>query len=191
MSGNKKLFATEFMSLDGVFEAPGPDGAGFVYEGWSFPYMSDEFGKFKLAELKATDELLLGRVTYDGFATAWPGRTDEMGFADKFNSMPKHVVSKTLKKADWQNSHIIKGDVVEAVKKLKEGKGTIAVHGSGSVVRLLLEHQLLDELTLMVYPIVLGTGKRLFADLKKTGLELVSAKPIANGIVVLTYKPAK
>jgi dihydrofolate reductase len=187
----KRLFATEFMSLDGVFEAPGPDGSGFVYEGWTFPYMSDEFGKFKLDELKATDELLLGKVTYEGFATAWPGRTDEMGFADKFNSMPKHVVSKTLKKADWNNSHILKGDLVAAIKKLKTGKGTIAVHGSGSVVRFLLEHNLLDELTIMVYPIVLGTGKQLFADLKKTGLELVRSKSIANGIVILIYKPAK
>lgn len=93
----RKIVVTEFMSLDGVFEAPGPDGSGYKYEGWTFPYNDAEFGKFKLEELKTTDSLLLGRITYEAFAKAWPGRTDEAGFADKFNSMPKYVVSKTLK----------------------------------------------------------------------------------------------
>src|SRR6266550_4441628 len=115
----KKIIVTEFMSLDGVFQAPGPDGSGFKYEGWTFPYSNDEFMKFKLDEVHDSDALLLGRITYDGFAKAWPGRTDEIGFADKFNSMPKYVVSKTLKKAEWNNSHIIKNNIVEEIKKLK------------------------------------------------------------------------
>src|SRR5438034_6389593 len=109
----RKIIVTEFMSLDGVFEAPGPDGSGFKYEGWTMPYGNEEFAKFKLDELHASDALLLGRITYEAFATAWPGRTDEAGFADKFNSMPKYVVSKTLEKAAWNNSHIISDNIVE------------------------------------------------------------------------------
>src|SRR5207253_1304855 len=114
-------------------------------------------------ELKGSDALLLGRITYEGFAKAWPGRKDDIGFADKFNSMPKYVVSKTLKKADWTNSHILNKDMVEEIKKLKQGKdGNLIVHGSGRLARFLIEQGLVDELTLLVYPVVLGTGKRLF-----------------------------
>src|SRR5438874_9635700 len=125
---HRKLIVTEFVSLDGVMEAP---------EKWSFPYGNEEFGKFKLDELHATDALLLGRVTYDGFAAAWPGRADEAGFADKFNSMPKHVVSDTLKSADWTNSHVIRGaNAVAEIRKLKQqpGKGDVVVHGSRDLV---------------------------------------------------------
>lgn len=182
----RKIFITEFMSLDGVFQAPGPDGSGFRYEGWTFPYHSDEFGKFKFDELQTTDALLLGRVTYEGFAKAWPGQKDPSGFADKFNSMPKYVVSKTLKRADWNNSRIISENVVQ---KIKELSGTIAVHGSGMLARFLIENNLADEITILLYPIVLGIGKQLFADMNKTGLKLIEAKPFKSGIVVLRYQP--
>jgi dihydrofolate reductase len=186
----KKILITEFMSLDGVFEAPGPDGSGFKYEGWTFPYNSEEFGKFKFDELQKTDDLLLGRVTYEGFAKAWPGRKDPSGFADKFNSMPKYVVSETLKKAEWNNSHIIRSNVVSETKKLKEGSdGYITVHGSGTLARFLIENNLVDELTILLYPVVLGTGKRLFADVNKTNLKLIETKSFKTGVVVLKYQP--
>lgn len=181
----RKIFITEFVSVDGVFQAPGPDGSGFKYEGWTFPYHSDEFMKFKSEELKATDSLLLGRVTYEGFAAAWPQRKGDW-FSDKFNNMPKYVVSTTLKTADWTNSHIIKENVVEEIKKLE---GTIAVHGSGTLARFLIENKLVDEIILLVYPLVLGTGKRLFENMQKTPFKLIETKPIQNGLVVLKYKP--
>ena len=181
----RKLFITEFISLDGVFQAPGPDGSGYKYEGWTFPYYSDEFMKFKWDELVETDALLLGRVTYDGFAAAWPSRKGDP-FSDKFNNMPKYVVSKTLKKAEWNNSHIISENVVDEIKKLD---GTIAVHGSGTLARFLIENNLVDEMSLLLYPIVLGTGKRLFEDLNKTGLTLVETKSFKSGVVMLKYKP--
>src|SRR5260221_5907778 len=146
----RKIIVTEFMALDGVFEAPGPDGSGFKYEGWTMSYGNEEFMKFKSDELFASDALLLGRVTYEGFAKAWPGRTDEVGFADKFNSMPKYVVSKTLKKAEWNNSHIISDNIVEEIEKLKQQSGgDITVHGSGTLARFLLEHDLVDQLNLL------------------------------------------
>ena len=172
-----KIIVTEFITLDGVIHAPNE---------WSFPYWNDEIADFKNKEIKDVGAMLLGRVTYEGFAAAWPGRTDEAGYADKFNSMPKYVVSKTLKKADWTNSHIISENIVEELRKLK---GTLAVHGSGTLARFLLENKLVDELTLMVYPVILGTGKRLFEDINKVGLKLIEAKPIKNGVVVLKYKP--
>src|SRR5438067_8408500 len=129
----RKIIVTEFVSLDGVFQAPGPDGSGYKYEGWTFPYTNDEFIKFKSEELKEADAQLLGRVTYEGFAKAWPERKGDW-FSDKFNAMPKYVVSKTLKKAEWNNSRIISKNVVEEIKKLKTtlpGIGDIVVHGSG------------------------------------------------------------
>jgi len=187
----RKLIVTEFMSLDGVFEAPGPDGSRFKYEGWTFPYMNEEFQKFKLAETMDSDALLLGRVTYEGFAKAWPGRTDEAGFADKFNSMPKYVVSKTLKKANWNNSHIINDNVASEIQKLKKADGkAIVVHGSGTLARFLLENKLADELTILVYPVVLGIGERLFANMQKTDLKLVESKAFVTGVIALRYKPA-
>jgi len=185
----RKLIVTEFMSLDGVFQAPGPDGSGYAYEGWTFPYNDDEFGKFKFAELQQTDILLLGRVTYEGFAKAWPDQKDPSGFADKFNSMPKYVVSKTLTKADWTNSHIINNNIVDEVQKLKDQDGgNIVVHGSGTLVRFLLENHLVDEMTILLYPVVLGEGKRLFADMQKIDLELAESKPFKTGVVALHYQ---
>ena len=184
----RKLVITEFVSLDGVFQAPGPDGTGYKYEGWTFPYSNEEFMKFKSVELKASDMLLLGRITYDGFAAAWPQRKGDW-FSDKFNAMPKYVVSKTLKKATWNNSHIISGNVALEIKKLKEGGGgDVTVHGSGKLARFLIEEKLADELTLMVYPIVLGTGKKLFEGMKKTDFKLLSEKKFKTGVVVLQYQ---
>ncbi|SRR5258708_2206472 len=187
----RKIIVTEFISLDGVFEAPGPDGSGYKYEGWTFPYNDEEFRNFKTKELDETDILFLGRITYDAFAIAWPKQEEATGdFGKKFNSMPKYVVSNNLKEANWKNSHIIKGDVAAEIKKLKEGDGgNITVHGSGMLARFLLEHGLVDQLTIMLYPLILGEGKRLFDGAVKTDLKLIEAKPFKSGIVVLQYKP--
>ena len=142
-----RIVVTEFVSLDGVVEAPG-GGEDFKHGGWSFEISRGEEGdKFKLDETIASEALLLGRVTYEGFAEAWPSRTDEAGFADKFNSMPKYVVSSTLEDPEWNNSTVLKGDVVEEVTKLKqEVDGDIVVHGSPQLVQTLIEHDLVDEL---------------------------------------------
>jgi dihydrofolate reductase len=155
------IIVTEFVSLDGVMEAPG-GGEGFKHAGWSLKISRGEEGdKFKLDETYSSVALLLGRVTYEGFAAAWPSRKGE--FADKFNSMPKYVVSSTLKKATWNNSTVLQGNVVAEVSKLRqELNGDIVVHGSARLVQTLVEHDLVDELRLMVFPVVLGAGKRLF-----------------------------
>lgn len=187
----RKLVVTEFLSLDGVFEAPGPDGSGYKYEGWTFPYMSDEFMPFKMGELQAAEVQLLGRVTYESFAKAWPERTGDE-FSDKFNTMPKYVVSNSLKKAEWNNSHIISGNAVEEIKKLKEdpsGNGDILVAGSGDLVRFLLKEKLIDQVNILLYPVVLGQGKRLFEGAEKEELELLEVTPFASGVVKLIYRP--
>jgi len=176
----RTLAATLFMTLDGVVEAP---------DKWSFPFWSDETGKFKLDELRATDALLLGRVTYEGFAAAWPGRKDEEGFADRFNSMPKYVASKTLKKLEWNNSHLIKGDLAAEVSKLKQQPGhDIVIHGSPTLIRSLLPHDLIDEYRLLVYPIVLGRGKRLFDEASQAKLKLAESETFSKGVVKLVYR---
>jgi dihydrofolate reductase len=187
----RRIVVTEFMSLDGVFQAPGPDGTGFKYEGWTFPYMGEEFQKFKMEELMAADAQLLGRVTYEGFAKAWPERIGD-AFSDKFNSMPKYVVSKTLKKATWNNSHILKKDAAKEIARLKEeeGKGDILVSGSGQLVNFLLELGLVDELRLLVYPVILGTGKRLFKD-SHVKIKLIESTPFQTGVVAFRYEPIK
>jgi len=180
----RKLAITEFMTLDGVMEAP---------HTWSFDYWNDEIAQFKNDELQTTDALLLGRVTYEGFAAAWPGRTDETGFADKFNSMPKHVATTTLDNLTWTNSHVIEGDVAEGVARLKEEPGQdIMVHGSASLVRYLMQHDLIDEYRLLVYPVVLGAGKRLFDDsLAKKPLRLVDSQTFATGVIAQIYEPVR
>jgi dihydrofolate reductase len=183
-----RIVVTEFVSLDGVMEAPG--GEDFKYKGWSFDFDRGEEGdKFKLDETLESEALLLGRVTYQGFAAAWPSREGE--FADKFNSMPKYVVSSTLEDAEWNNSTVLKGGVADEVTKLKqELDGDIYVHGSCQLAQTLIEHDLVDELHLMVFPVLLGTGKRLFGETsdKKT-LRLVDSKPVgSDGVVVLTYQ---
>src|SRR5215216_2771373 len=158
-----RIVVTEFMSLDGVVEDPG-GAEGYEYGGWSFEYSRGEEGdKFKLDETMASDAMLLGRVTYEGFAAAWPEREDEAGFADKFNSMPKYVVSSTLSDPEWNNSHVVSADLPAEVEKLKaEHDGDIVVAGSAQLVHGLLENHLVDELRLMVFPVVLGDGKRVF-----------------------------
>jgi dihydrofolate reductase len=183
-----RIVVTEFVSLDGVVEDPG-GSEDFKYGGWSFEFdRGAEGDQFKLDETRNSTGLLLGRKTYEGFAEAWPQRDGE--FADMFNSMPKYVVSSTLKDPEWTNSTVLEGDVVEEVSKLREGPdGDIVVHGSAQLAQTLVEHDLVDELRLMVFPVVLGTGKRLFGDPgdKKT-LELVDSKVVGGGVVILTYR---
>ena len=186
----RKVKVITYVSLDGVMEAPG-GGAEFKYAGWTIPYWNDEIAKSQLDELFSSDALLLGRVTYQGFAAAWPSMKDEIGFADKMNSMPKFVASTTLDTADWNNSTLIKANVPEEVSKLKNAPGQdILIYGSGELVRTLMQHNLMDEYRLLVYPIVLGTGKRFFRDDINSKLKLVEAKPSSSGVVALTYQPA-
>jgi dihydrofolate reductase len=170
-------------------EAPG--GEDFKYRGWSFEFDRGEDGnKFKLDETFDSEALLLGRVTYEGFAAAWPSRDGE--FADKFNSMPKYVVSSTLENAEWNNSTVLKGDVVEEASKLKQRlEGDIYVHGSCQLVQTLIEHGLVDELHMMVFPVVLGTGKRLFGETSDmTRLRLADSKTVGDGVAILVYQRA-
>ena len=185
-----RIVVTEFVSLDGVMEDPG-GSENFAQGGWSFKISrGDEGDKFKLDETFASEALLLGRVTYEGFAEAWPSRDGE--FADKFNNMPKYVVSSTLAAPEWKNSTVLKGDLVEEVEKLKrEQDGDIVVHGSARLVQTLIEHDLVDELRLMVYPVVLGGGKRLFGETSdKKPLRLVGSKVVGDGVSILIYRPA-
>jgi dihydrofolate reductase len=182
-----KIVVTEFISIDGVVEDPG-GSEDFKYGGWSFEFSrGDEGDKFKLDEAMASDALLLGRVTYEGFADAWPSREGE--FADKFNNMPKYVVSSTLSDPDWTNSVVVDGDLADAVSKIRaEHEGDIAVHGSAQLAQALIEKDLVDELRLMVFPVVLGAGKRLFGETsdKKT-LKLVESQLVGDGVVILVY----
>jgi dihydrofolate reductase len=185
-----RIVVTEFVSLDGVMEAPG-GGEDYKHGGWSFEIdRGDEGNKFKLDETLAADALLLGRRTYEGFAAAWPSREGE--FADKFNTMPKYVVSSTLDDPQWNNSTVLSGDLAEEVARLKrEQDGQIVVHGSARLVQALLEHDLVDEVRLMVFPIVLGDGKRLFGETSdKKLLRLVDSKIVGDGVAILVYEPA-
>jgi dihydrofolate reductase len=190
-----RVVVTEFITLDGVIEAPG-GGEGFEHEGWSFRFnRSEEGDKFKFDELMAADAQLLGRVTYAGFAKAWPSM--EAGeFGVKMNAMPKYVVSRTLtdEQADWNNSTVIGQDLAGEVSQLKrEITGDILVAGSAKLVQSLAEHRLVDEYRLMLFPIVLGSGKRLFGEgCTPTTLRLVDSKPAGpEGILILTYEPAR
>ena len=177
----RKVVATMFITLDGVIESP---------QDWSFPFWNDEIAKFKTDELFATDAHLLGRVTYEVFAAAWPSRTDETGFADKMNNLPKYVVSTTLEKAEWNNSAIIKGNVKEEILKLKRQPGQdILVAGSAILVNTLIQDNLVDEYRLLTYPLILGGGKRLFQDGIKANLKLVETKTFGTGVVLLRYQP--
>jgi dihydrofolate reductase len=185
-----KVVVSEFITLDGVVEDPG-GAEDFDRGGWAFNFdRGPEGDTFKLDEVMASEALLLGRVTYEGFASAWPSRTDEVGFADKFNSMPKYVVSTTLEDPEWNNSTVIGGDVAEAVAALKrEVDGDILVNGSVQLVRTLMEHDLVDEYRLMIFPTVLGAGKRLFGESgEAVALRLVDAKP-AGETLILIYEP--
>jgi dihydrofolate reductase len=207
-----KIVVTEFVSLDGVAEDPAAIG-GFKHRGWTLEIdrgeegeerrglgqadhdqllhrVAPEVAEYKLRETLGTEALLLGRVTYEDFAGLWPSRDGE--FADRFNSLPKYVVSSTLEDPEWNNSTVLAGDVVEEVSRLKrELDGEIVVHGSIRLARTLIEHDLVDELRLMVYPVVLGSGERLFGELSdKKPLRLVDTRTVGNGIVINTYEPA-
>ncbi|MGH3117088.1 MAG: dihydrofolate reductase family protein [Gaiellales bacterium] len=185
----RRLIVSEFVSVDGVMQDPG-GVEGFDRGGWAIQIDRGAEGeRFKLDEVLDADALLLGRLTYRVFADAWRARTGK--FADKMNSMPKFVVSTTLEEADWNNSTLIAGDVAEEVSKLKQQQGgDILVAGSGQLVRTLMLHDLIDEYRLMVFPVVLGSGKRLFADgIDMTALNLVEATPVGSGVLILTYRP--
>lgn len=197
----RKIFATEFVTLDGVLQDP---------HEWSFQFWNEEAQQYKFDELFASDALLLGRVTYELFAKSWPSLTDETNkrrveaaggktkdaegnpFADRMNSIRKYVVSTTLKEPKWTNSIVIEGNLTEELAKLKRHPGQdIAIHGSGTLVLSLLKQDLLDELRLMVFPIVLGKGWRLFQDSARKNLKLIDTKTFSTGVVVLTYAPEK
>jgi dihydrofolate reductase len=186
-----RIIVTEFVSLDGVMEDPG-GSEDFKYGGWSFEFSrGDEGDKFKLDETFDSAALLLGRSTYEGFAEAWPSRDGE--FADRFNSMPKYVVSSTLKDPEWTNTTVLDGDVKQAVAKLKdEVDGNIVVHGSAQLAQTLLDLDLVDEVRLMVFPVVLGAGKRFFGDTSdKKPLRLTDSKIVGDGVAILIYEPAR
>jgi dihydrofolate reductase len=184
-----RIVVTEFVSLDGVMEAPG-GGEDFERGGWTLEVDQGEEGaNFKLHETLDA-EALLGRVTYERFAAAWPSQEGE--FADKFNTMPKYVVSSTLRDPEWANSTVLNGDVVEEVAKLRETRdGLIVVHGSAQLVQTLLEHDLVDEVRLMVFPVVVGAGKRLFGATSGTKrLRLADSETVGDGVAILIYRRA-
>jgi dihydrofolate reductase len=185
-----RIVVTEFVSLDGVMEGPAGDD-DFVRGAWSFEVDRGEEGdKFKLDETLEAQALLLGRRTYEGFAAAWPSREGE--FADKFNNMPKYVVSSTLEDPEWNNTTVLKGDPQEEVSKLRsEQEGDIVVHGSAQLVHALVENDLVDEIRLMVFPVVLGTGKRVFGETSdKKRLKLAASKTVGDGVTILVYETA-
>jgi dihydrofolate reductase len=188
----RKVVVSEFVSLDGVVEDPG----------WTFRFMSEERENFKFDELSASDALLLGRVTYEGFAAAWPNMTEQyegprrdelQGYTDMMNGYPKYVVSTTLEEPlEWNNSTLITGDIAEEVLELKRQPGKdILVFGSGALVNTLMQHDLVDEYRLMVFPIIIGSGKRLFENVSNSKvLRLSDTKTLGSGVVVLSYEPA-
>jgi dihydrofolate reductase len=185
-----KLIVTEFVTLDGVMEAPGGEPS-HPHTGWVFDFVSPEQERYKLDETLEAESHLLGRVTYESFAGAWPER--EGPFADKINSMPKYVVSSTLEEPlEWNNSTLIKGDVAEEVGKLKQSDGgPILVAGSATLVHTLIENDLVDELRLMVFPVMIGGGKRPFpASQQKKPFELTDTQTFDSGVAVHTYQPA-
>jgi dihydrofolate reductase len=185
----RRLIVTEYISLDGVMEDPvGMENSGLG--NWTDPFeRGPEGDKFKHEELFASEALLLGRVTYDAFAAVWPSVKDDTGFAERINSMPKFVVSNTLQRAEWNNTTVQSGDAVEQVRELKEQQGgDILVYGSASVVHALMPMGLIDEYRLMVYPTVLGRGKRLFPEGVSSMLRLAACQQLGSGIVLLRYE---
>lgn len=176
----RNIVVTEFVSLDGIMQDPA----------WTFPYWNDEIAAFKGEESAAGDALLLGRVTYQGFAAAWPQSKDEG--APYFNNVRKYVVSTTLDRAEWHNSTLIKANVVEEITQIKQQAGQdIVVHGSATLVQTLMQHDLVDRYRLLVYPLVLGNGKRLFRDGTTATLSLVETRSFSSGVVALIYEPVR
>jgi dihydrofolate reductase len=187
-----KIVVTEFISLDGVIEDPG-GAEDYRHGGWTFEFERGSDGdKFKLEELQEAEAQLLGRVTYEGFAAAWPKMDDEAGFAAKMNGMPKYVVSSSLERADWENTTILSGDPADSIPTLKEKvDGVILVAGSATLAQALIEHDLVDELRLMVFPVLLGQGKRLFPEGEtKHRLKLAESKTVGDGISLVRYERA-
>lgn len=178
----RKVVAVEFVSLDGVMESP---------EGWAFHYSNDEMEETNASGMATSDALLLGRVTYEQMAAFWSDRSDDEPTVDYLNSVPKYVVSTTLNTVEWRNSTLVEGNVAEEVSRLKQQPGKdIAILGSGALVRSLLQNDLLDELRIIIHPIVLGSGKRLFEDGgDRQALELVDSKTFGTGVLYLTYRP--
>lgn len=178
-----RVVATEYLSLDGVFEEPGR---------WSGPFFNDQAQQFKAAELYGSDALLLGRKTYEGFAAAWPSMTDEAGFAYKMNTMPKYVVSSTLQQLEWSGSRLISGEVAEGVRTLKkEPGGDLLLSGSAQLFDTLRQEDVIDLYRFMVHPVVLGAGRRLFVDdTDEKVLRLTHTETFSSGIVILEYEPA-
>lgn len=177
----RKIVVTEFMSLDGVVEEPA----------WTFPYWNDEIADFKNQESSASDALLLGRVTYQGFAAVWPESEDEG--ADYFNNVRKYVVSKSLEEPlEWNNSELIKDNIFEGIIELKQQTGKdITVHGSPTLVQTLMQHDLVDRYRLLVYPVVVGGGKRLFEESIPASLKLLESQSFSSGVVALVYEPER
>jgi dihydrofolate reductase len=179
----RRIIVTEFLTLDGIMEAPNE---------WSLQYWTDEIARYKYNELFASDALLLGRVTYQGFAAAWPSMKDEEGFADRMNNLPKFVVSTTLKNVEWNNSKLINGNVAEEVSRLKEQSGQdILIAGSADLIHTLMPCDLIDEYRLLVYPILVGSGKRLFTNENRAALKLVETQSFSSGTVLLRYQADK
>lgn len=175
-----KLIVSEFIALDGVFEAP---------ERWSFPYFNDEIASVIKADNDAAEAILFGRRTYDIFAAAWPTRTDENGIALKINTMPKYVASRTRASLDWNNSHLLGSDPFADVARLKDQVSQLAMPGSGTFAKALFESGLVDELRLLVYPLVLGSGERFFDGWDNVRLELLETRPVGSGVVMQSYRP--
>lgn len=187
----RKIIVTEFITLDGVVEAPGGNETPHPHGGWQFKYNAPETGKYKVDELASVDALLLGRTTYELFAAYWPGQTGG-GFADRINRLPKYVVSRSLQKVEWNNSHILR-DVAKDVAALKKTDGgDILVYGSATLAKSLLHHDLIDELRLMVFPLSIGGGLRLFEDNRESKkFELKHSRAIDNGVLILEYQPVR
>jgi len=185
----RKLVVSESLTLDGVFESPDKSkNDTFEHAGWSEPYANEEQMKYVSERMSGGDTLLLGRVTYQRLQAGWSSRTDP--FADYMNKVKKYVVSMTLKKAEWNNTTLIKGEIAEEIAKLKKQPGKdIAVIGSAALVRTLMDHGLIDEFALLIYPVVLGTGKRFFAGENKTTLNLKETKAFNSGVVFMSYEP--
>jgi len=179
----RKVIVSEYVTLDGIMDEPG---------NWSFPFWNEEASTFKFDELRASDGLLLGRVTYQGFAKAWPTMKDTGEYGERMNSLPKYVVSTTLSEVTW-NASLIKDHIAEAVSRLKQENGQdLLVFGSGQLVHTLMQYDLIDEYRLMVHPVLLGSGKRLFRDgSEKKVLRLVDTRTFSSGIIVLSYQPVK
>jgi dihydrofolate reductase len=189
-----KIIAGLFITLDGVVEAPGPGDITLPEKrGWSMPFMNEQIGIDIMRDMDSSAGMLLGRTTYDGFAAFWPNIGDDDPFGKRMNGGRKYVVSKTLKKADWNNSVVVDGNnfVAEITKLKQQANGNLNITGSGTLVASLIEHDLLDELQLLVCPVILGTGKRLFKEGATTKtLKPVEAKTYDSGMTLLTFRPA-